>query len=438
MGRRLGIHSTQYNPYQGLPIHESDIIRQLNIYPEEPLISAAQWQSIVNYYIAQAPDSLISGSTPKMDPTPAPFTAQLVNIGDKQVPQVSLLEYDAASGQLFIGDHKDLYALNHSGALSGYWQLEQPLSDIIINNDSIYLLEIGSIPPSDKQEGRLVSLSDTEEGHPISPTIDLLARPVHVEIADLNDDGQQDVLIASFGNHQGKLAWYDNFQEEHVISALPGNRRTEIVDIDHDGDMDIVALRAQAWEALSIYYNDGKANFTEVEILRFDPVHGSSYFELADFNADGNLDVLMTNGDNWDLSPITKPYHGVRIYLNIAPNQYKEAFFYPIPGCNKAMSVDFDFDGDLDIIATSFYNSLEDPRGSIIYFENQGQLNFKPQLLQETVYGKWLTMDVFDYNKDGLPDVVLGSYYHSMAELSGILYQGITDVPQVLLLTNTY
>ena len=40
------------------------------------------------------------------------------------------------------------------------------------------------------------------------------------------------------------------------------------------------------------------------ELLRFQPVYGSSYFEFADFNKDGHKDILYTCGDNADFSPM--------------------------------------------------------------------------------------------------------------------------------------
>ena len=49
---------------------------------------------------------------------------------------------------------------------------------------------------------------------------------------------------------------------------------------------------------------------------KFSPIMGTSYFELQDLNGDGALDLLVSNGDNWDYSSVPKPYHGFRIYEN--------------------------------------------------------------------------------------------------------------------------
>ncbi|GLR17693.1 hypothetical protein GCM10007940_23080 [Portibacter lacus] len=436
MGWRLGIKDEEHDPFTKLAAEEVSIIMQMNVYPEQALISSKDWKSIVKFYIKNAPDSLTSDMESIASDVSAPFRAQLINIGDKQVPQVSLLEFDVASKTLYIGDYKILYALNTFGQVTGTWGLQKPLSHLIMDEGQPYIVGIGSIIPSDLENGYLAPLSSPEEINP-NKIVGPLPRPVHADISDLNNDGKKDALISSFGNHKGKLAWYDDFNEEKVISSFPGTRRTEVVDMDGDGDLDVVALRSQAWEALSIYYNDGKGIFTEDKVLSFSPVHGVSYFELVDFNKDGNLDVLLTNGDNWDLSQIDKPYHGVRVYLNNGENKFEESYFFPMKGCHKAMSADFDKDGDQDIVAISFFDALDHPRESIVYLENKGDSNFTPRYLDGTYSGKWLTMDIGDFNQDGYPDVFLGSYFHNFSEFSKALYKGGQDFPQLLMLLNT-
>ena len=145
-------------------------------------------------------------------------------------------------------------------------------------------------------------------------------------------------------------------EKEHILLALPGARRVEIRDVNHDKKPDIVVLMAQARESIHIFYNLGKGQFREKLVLQFPPVYGVSYFEFVDFNKDGALDILLTNGDNWDYSAISKNYHGIRLFLNDGKDNFKEAWFYPLYGTSKAVAKDFDGDGDIDIAAISFYD----------------------------------------------------------------------------------
>lgn len=440
MGMRLGIRSKDQNPFKNLDPMDSIIAKGLNIYPDEPLISKEKWDKIVAYYLEEAPEKLPERQVSKDSSNfNLPFISKFINIEGSKQPKVSLLEFDEANSQLYIGDYKTLYALDVSGSFNEVWELNSPASHIeILENSPPIISTLGSFGPSDQ---RLGNLSQLYVGENSSKTISLkrLQRPVYFESADFNMDGLNDVVVCNFGNFTGSLAWYDNYErsKENIIKKLPGARKIEVTDLNGDGIPDLVALMAQAYEKIIFLTNNGQGEFKEETILQFSPLHGASYFELVDFNNDGFNDLLVTNGDNWDFSQINKPYHGVRIYLNDGKNNFTEKFFFPMYGCSKAMANDFDGDGDLDIAAVSFYSDLSDPRESFVYLENEGNLSFKHSFLKEAVYGKWLTMEVGDFNKDSKPDVMLGSYFHNIKEMSKIIVSsGSTSFPQVLLLIN--
>lgn len=437
MGWRLGVRVDHYNPFDKIAPEEVETVKSLNIYPEKQLISNKDWKAILKYYKKNAPLALESGRNDTVNfINKAPFNAQMINLGEDQTPQVSLLEYDEETATLYIGNDLKLYSVESTGILKTTWDLESPAVDFVKNDTKNYVLNIGSIVPSDRSLGSFGELSIKNAGGG-EKLLGKLARPVHSEIADLNGDGRGNALISSFGHHTGSLSWYDDTGEERIISTLPGNRRTETIDMDGDGDLDIIAMNSQAREGLSIYYNDGRGKFKEDRILKFSPVHGLSYFETVDFNNDGHLDILLTNGDSYDLSPIRKPYHGVHIYMNDGLNNFKEQFFFHHSGCNKAMSADFDGDGDQDIIVSAFYDLLSDAHQSIMYLENKGNLEFSASYVKEAVAGNWLTMDVADFNADGFKDVFLGSYYFSENAYKRASRNGKYKLPQVLLLINS-
>jgi len=182
------------------------------------------------------------------------------------------------------------------------------------------VLCIGSISPTEKRTGTALSLALTDDpvNNPELKPFEKLARPVSFKQVDLDGDGKRDLIICQFGNHTGKLSWFSNGDpaKEHVLKNQQGSRMTQIADINGDGKPDIIALMAQAREELLLFTNKGNGVFEEKSLMQFPPVYGVSHFELADFNHDGHPDILMTNGDNWDLSPIRKFYHGIRILMN--------------------------------------------------------------------------------------------------------------------------
>ncbi|HTN08655.1 VCBS repeat-containing protein [Agriterribacter sp.] len=443
MGLRLGINETGKDPYADLLPEEQPIMRKLNVYPSTPLITQKDWDEIVKYFEQEAPEAPLPQK--KHDPisdTCTLFLTKQISFDDKPLPKTTMLKFNSASNETYIGDgqHK-LYILDNHFNFKSAWNTESAPVDISFRKGAApLLLTIGSFSPSDQQLGRLLSF-DTSFTTPIPEiNIDHLSRPVQFACADLNMDGKDDAVICNFGNNGGKLAWYDDFQasKENILKALPGARKVEIKDFNGDGKPDIIVLMSQAWEGISLFYNLGKGKFKEKKLLQFSPVFGASYFELADFNKDGHPDILLTNGDNWDYSAINKNYHGVRIYLNDGKDNFKEAWFYPLYGTSKAVAADFDNDGDMDIAAIAFYADLEHPENGFVYFSNEGNFYFKSSSLPDAALGKWLTMEAADFDHDGDTDIVLGSYFHTVGELSKLINKGTTTTfPQLLVLTNT-
>ena len=178
-----------------------------------------------------------------------------------------------------------------------------------------------------------------------------------------------------------------------------------------DGRPDVVALLAQAREGVYLFRNEGGGAFGWDPLVRFPPVYGVTYFELVDFDADGDLDLLVTNGDNGEYASPFKRYHGIRLFRNDGHWRFAEAWFYPLNGAFKALARDFDRDGDLDLAAISFFPDYDrSPEESFVYLENRGGLAFAASSPPAATQGRWLTLDAGDLDSDGDLDLVLGSF----------------------------
>ena len=264
--------------------------------------------------------------------------------------------------------------------------LGSPPTDLIVDGDSVLVLESGILDPNDQPKGTLVKYEFAGADSLRSPrvVIDSLFRPVFVQQFDFDKDGVNEFLICEFGNNRGRLALYKydgSRYQRQVLDPSPGAIRFEIRDMTGDGAPDIVALFAQGDERIVLFENDGKGNFSGRQriLARFPPVYGSMYFSMHDFNGDGNLDILYVNGDNFDYSRVLKPYHGIRILENDGKNNFHERYFFPVYGAARAVVADFDRDGDLDILATGNFADFErHPERGIMFFENIGQYKFRP------------------------------------------------------------
>ncbi len=110
-------------------------------------------------------------------------------------------------------------------------------------------------------------------------------------------------------------------------------------------------------------------------------------------------------------APVTKGYHGIRIYLNQGDLDFQLAKFLPLPGAYKAIPADYDQDGDVDLAAISFFPDYEQTDGaeSFVFFENEGEWNFSAYTFPQANQGRWLTMTAGDPDQDGDLDLALGS-----------------------------
>jgi hypothetical protein len=131
---------------------------------------------------------------------------------------------------------------------------------------------------------------------------------------------------------------------------------------------------------------------------------------MADFNKDGFMDIITSNGDNGDYPPILKAYHGIRIFLNNGKNEFEEKLFLPVNGIGKVIARDFDNDGDLDLASIAYFADFRNILAeSFIYWENEGNLRFSPSTIRNVSEGRWITMDAGDYDGDGDLDIILGN-----------------------------
>ncbi|MFS4466743.1 FG-GAP repeat domain-containing protein [Maribacter sp. 2210JD10-5] len=445
MALRLGLKMAGKTLQAENDEEERILLDSLNVYPDIPLISKEDWNLIAAYYSSNAPKSMPKPFFSNDKKGVFPFIEQTVTIDNSTLPQVTLLEYDTLNSALYIGDFKKLFSLNASGEILNEWNLDDYAVDLEFSSTSPpILMEIGKIAPSNKKLGKLTHLDKANNGRSLVTGFSELRRPVQMTKHDLNQDGNQDLIVCNFGHSIGKLAWYDamDFSKEYILNLNPGTRKVEVKDMNNDGKPDIVALMGQAYEGVDIYYNNGNNIFEKKRVLEFSPVYGLGYFELADFNGDGLQDFLISNGDNRDFSPIDKPYHGVRVYLNKKENRFEEVFFFPMYDCHKAMASDFDNDGDLDIIAASLYSDYTAERTkdkAVVYLENNGNLDFTPSYMANPIHGNWLSMEILDFDKDGFDDVVLGAFLYDLNELVRVSkVTGVTSFSQVLLLTNKH
>ena len=235
--------------------------------------------------------------------------------------------------------------------------------------------------------------------HPISTALD---QPLGVAAADLDRDGDLDAISASFNDD--KIAWYPNrrlhgaaiFGASATVAAGPEPEQIAAADVDGDGDLDLVVVDPTenpelAWfqnldPGWSLHTISGNLDFTS--------------FAVSDVDRDGVLDVVASAFGS----------SAVAWYKNdgtpAGDSQWNEHRIATLPEAGAVAVADLDGDGDPDVVAAAY---LDD---DVVWYENDGT----PLFGDWPVRTIWASapgaefVAVADFDRDGDIDVLSSSY----------------------------
>jgi predicted nucleotidyltransferase len=307
-----------------------------------------------------------------------------------------------------------------------------------LKNGNEVFTEIGKLDPTEQRLGKLWIQRENQEKELIAKE---LHRPVHTLSQDLNNDGSIEHIISEFGHLTGSISKINSDATSQLLWPNPGAIQTQMHDVNNDGMMDLVSLVAQGDEAIVSFIQQKNGDFKPEYLMRYQPNYGSSWFEMMDFDGDGDLDLITANGDNADLTYTQKPYHGMRISLNDGYGNFKEAFFYQLNGATRLVAEDFDQDNDIDIALVSTFPDYENhPEMAFIYLENLGGFNFKENIIEDVNFGRWFLLDKGDIDKDGDIDILISSFTYTFSPVPNEFQKTWeeNDVDLILLKNNLF
>jgi hypothetical protein len=273
-----------------------------------------------------------------------------------------------------------------------------------------------------------------------------------VSVADVNNDGFQDVFISSnikpheFGSSSEQFLFINDkgkFRDatKEYFKELPGSVQTsKWVDFNRDGYLDLIL--SGHWNAPEMYLNNSGKSFSRMGSNLSDFQGWWNDLELADFDNDGDLDLVVANwGLNSRLSASRE--EPVNLYLNDfdgnATSDPILTYFYK--GEETVFASKDELDQQLPYLKKRFntYEQFANAELSEIfpkekleeaqvqnvtelascYFENLGNGTFKKHELPfEAQVSPMMSIEVSDYNADGFPDVLLaGNNYEISTQL---------------------
>jgi hypothetical protein len=411
-------------PYQNLSPEDMQAVIRARVIPETPMLHMEDMQKIVKFYADNAPAS------PAPQQRAIEPTADLgyFNVKKKKIPVKStqnMLLHPLPDGGGLVLSFEDKGSFLYNPKTDTYTPIAANItaSDARVAANRLFLLHLGTTQAYNLPNGRLEAVDMTDPSQR-SVVIDSLIRPVSMDMADLNADGQPDFVICEFGDYLGRLTLHLSKTgggfERIVLKDYPGACKAIIRDMNQDGLPDIAVLMSQGREELLVYMNEGQQgrSFREQSVARFPPSYGSNALEVADINQDGAPDLLMTNGDNADLSQSLKAYHGVRVYVNDGKGQCNLAWFYPMHGASGLQIADFDQDGQQDIAVIAHFPDFKSkrPEDFILFKKKPNAVDFEPHIFRVPLKGRLLTMAHNDIDRDGDEDLMIGNFIDVLSD----------------------
>jgi hypothetical protein len=210
--------------------------------------------------------------------------------------------------------------------------------------------------------------------------------PGSLAAGDIDGDGRLDAVVVNSSLNDNTISVFiglgdGTFLPGYTLATLAGPSDLAIADFDNDGDRDVLVTHGVS-KAVLLFVNDGSGGLAPTNFsLGVEQATPS----VADLNGDGWLDVALTTG----VASVLFNDGGAGFTL-------QEGVAAASGGVGLA---DFDHDGDTDMVATESFNS----RAAVLL--NDGAGHFSPGAVVATGYETGRCTGA-DFGKDALPEIV--------------------------------
>jgi hypothetical protein len=276
---------------------------------------------------------------------------------------------------------------------------------------------LGDILPNDQAVGQLIWFERTAVGLIRHRLLDGVRRVADCQAGDLDGDGDIDLAVAVFGYARGQVLWLENIGEgrflDHELLSAPGTIHVPLADYDGDGDLDIAAIVSQDEEELWSFENLGGGDFRPRRLwytVNFDL--GSAGLVAGDLDQDGDTDLILPVGDNLEvMHSFPQPYHGCLWFENTGGWKFLPHRIADFGGTYAAALGDLDGDRDLDVVLVSMFNNWDERRNaSVVWLENDGRQQFRTWQIDSGPTHR-ITVAIGDLDGDGRSDIITGGMH---------------------------
>jgi uncharacterized protein (TIGR03437 family) len=223
--------------------------------------------------------------------------------------------------------------------------------------------------------------------------------PSTVIAADLNRDGNQDLVVGNFGSNNVSISLGDGRGDFAAAVNIPVGRSPSGIaagDFDNDGRLDL-AVANYGEATLTILKGDGAGGFNSSSVaVTATPL----LLAAADFNGDGKLDLAVIHRNE-------STQQNLSILLGNGDGSFRAPLRFATDNYPRSMAVgDFTGDGNLDLALTEILfltNTGAADHVSIYAGDGAGNVARATNLsVREAIY-----LAAGDLNRDGLIDLTV-------------------------------
>jgi hypothetical protein len=225
--------------------------------------------------------------------------------------------------------------------------------------------------------------------------------PTDIITADFNNDGLADLATSTpgaLGVHVLLNLGGGSFASP-VLYAVPCCNIWTLMAVDIDGDttLDLLVPSSTGFGTLTVLHGIGDGTFTQTGA--FNTGIAPVSLDVADLNADGNLDVVYSH-----LPGLGEVDHYFCVLWGTGPGTFGavQQVFCPFTNLD-AMAADVNGDGHADVLTA---NSSD---GSVSKFLGHGDGTIDPAITFAASIGP-SSLQLSDMNMDGYPDLLLSDY----------------------------
>ena len=229
------------------------------------------------------------------------------------------------------------------------------------------------------------------------------------QFGDIDNDGDLDILICNSGasrfattgrprifNNDGTGVFTDAPTTQFPSTALAEQMDCVFGDVDNDLDLDFhVGTRASGVNSSQLWLNNGSGGFTRLTPFVTDATCYS--YDFGDIEGDGDLDLIGVNAGATNTELLLRNNGAgtswTAVSSQITPN--------PTVDDNDSRFIDFDNDGDLDLLIAALGGSDRIYRNNGLGTFTQVTTGVLPAITDSS-----LDIKVGDVTGDGKPDII--------------------------------